>query len=395
VSDVPRLLAAFERGDLLRPDASIANTVDLARATYALCGVPGLELSHHARRMADLIGPHDHYVFVLIDGLGMNLLEHEPAAAFFHRYLAHEIRSVFPSSTAPALTSIATGAWPAEHGVPGWWTHLPEPGITATILPFTERFSKQDAGKHGVTPAMAFPQPSLAARITRESLRITHRHIAGSVYTRYSSGGDVGVGYRSLRDGVEAAIAGVLHAAGQTYTYLYVSFVDTAEHNKGVWSKAARRALRLVSSRLEYMAERLADRARIIITADHGQIDLAPGQQHVLLAEDPLLDLLQAPPHCEPRGPAFHLKPGMAAAFEHEFRDRWGEKFALLTVPEADDLRLFGPSPMAGETRRRLGGYVAVALEPCTLGLPPERPMVGFHGGLLPDEVRIPLILLA
>jgi hypothetical protein len=323
----------------------------------------------------------------------MNLVEQEPAAAFFKQHLAVELRSVFPSSTAPALTSIATGAWPAQHGVPGWWTHLPDAGITATILPFTERFTKEDARKRGVTPAAAFPLPALAGRMTRDTLRVTHRHIAGSVYTLYSTGGDVGFGYRSLRDGVESVIAGIERATGPTYTYLYVSFVDTAEHNKGVWSKAARRALRLVATRLEYMAERLAGRVRIVITADHGQIDLALDEQ-VFLDGDPLLDLLVAPPHCEPRGPAFHVLLGKAAAFEEEFRARFARDFALLTVEEADGLRLFGPDAMSTETKRRLGDYVAIALEPRTLGLRPERPMVGFHGGLMPDEVRVPLVVL-
>ena len=391
---MPRLLAAFDRGDLLRPDASVANTVDLARAMYSLCGVPNLELTANARRMVDVIREHEHYVFVLVDGLGMNLVEQEPAAAFFKQHQAMEMRSVFPSSTAPALTSIATGAWPAQHAVPGWWTHLPDAGITATILPFTERFSKEDARKHGLTPERAFPLPALAGQMTRTSMRVTHRHIAGSVYTLYSSSGDAGVGYKSLRDGVEAVIAGIERAEGPTYTYLYVSFVDTAEHNKGVWSKAARRALRLVSTRLETMAERLAAKARIVITADHGQIDLAPEQQLFVDDDAALLGLLIAPPHTEPRGPAFHVKAGMQVAFEDNFRGRWGDRFALLTVGEADELRLFGPEEMSDEAKRRLGDYVALALEPVTLGLRPERPMVGFHGGLMPDEVRVPLVVL-
>lgn len=394
MSDVPRLIAAFERGDLLRPDASAPNTVDLARALYALCGVPHLDLSPNATRMAGIIGQHEHVVFVLVDGLGMNLLEREPAASFFQQHLAMEIRSVFPSSTAPALTSIATGAWPAQHAVPGWWTYLPNAAITATILPFTERFSKKDARRHGVTPATAFPMPALAGNMTRQPMRVTHRHIAGSVYTLYSSAGDAGFGYRSFREGIEAVVAGIDRAPGPTYTYLYVSIVDTAEHNRGVSSKPVRRALKLVSSRLELLAEQLANRARIVITADHGQIDITPSQQNTLLDDDPLLGLLRVPPHCEPRVPAFHLPPDAQTQFEDTFRSRFGRQFALMTVDEVDAVRLFGPEALSAETRRRLGDYVAVALGPYTLALPPDRPMVGFHGGLHPDEVRIPLIVI-
>lgn len=394
MSDVPRLLAAFERGDLLRPDASSPNTVDLARAMYALCGVPGLELTASARRMSDVIGAHDHYVFVLVDGLGMNLVEQDPAAAFFKQHLAMEIRSVFPSSTAPALTSIATGAWPAQHAVPGWFTHLPDAGITTTILPFVERFSKKDARQFAVTPEAAFPVAALAGRMTRKALRVTHRHIAGSVYTKYSTAGDDGYGYRSFRAGVEAVAWGVETATGPTYTYLYVSSVDTAEHNRGVWSKPVRRALKLVSSRLETLAGRLEGQARIVITADHGQTDIPLPQQTQLAEGDPLLAMLDAGPHCEPRAPAFHVKHNMHAAFEAEFRSRFGARFALLTVEEADELRLFGQEAMSPETRLRLGHYVALATGPYTLALTHERPMVGFHGGLQADEVRVPLVVV-
>ena len=136
MSDVPRLLAAFEEGLLVRPDAEVANTVDLARAVGTLCGVEGLEPGTNGRRIAEIIGEHAHVVFVMVDGLGMNLVEREAPDEFFRSHTVMELRSVFPSSTAPALTSLATGLWPAEHAVPGWYTYLPAYGLTATILPF-------------------------------------------------------------------------------------------------------------------------------------------------------------------------------------------------------------------------------------------------------------------
>ena len=53
MSDVPALLAAFEAGDLLRPDPDVPNFLDLSRAVGAACGVRGLTLSANARAMAD------------------------------------------------------------------------------------------------------------------------------------------------------------------------------------------------------------------------------------------------------------------------------------------------------------------------------------------------------
>jgi len=394
VSDVPRLRAAFEGGLLVRPDAKVANTVDLARALGMLCGVEGLEPGTNCRRIAEIIGEHDHVVFVMVDGLGMNLVEREAPDEFFRSHTVMELRSVFPSSTAPALTSLATGLWPAEHAVPGWYTYLPAYGLTATILPFVERFSKKDARELGVEPGVAFPVAAMGSRIRRTQLRVMPKRIDGSVYSRYSSGDAPSFGYGSLRTGVDAVCAFVSEATGPTLTYLYAPFVDTAQHERGVESKSTRRATKLVRSRIEMLAERLQGRARIVLTADHGQIEVAPERQTQLREGDPLLALLRVPPSCEPRAPAFHVRAGQHAAFEAMFRERFGERFALLTIDEADALRLFGPGAMSAETRARLGDYVAIALGADTVSLPHETPMIGFHGGLMADEARVPLVLV-
>lgn len=393
MSDVPRLLEAFATGRLQRPSADVPNTVDLARAIASLCGVPDLELTSGAKAISERIGTHDHIVLVLVDGLGMNLIEREMPDGFFGSHVAMELQSVVPSSTAPALTSIATGLWPAAHAVPGWYTYLPDPGITATILPFIERYSKKSARKHGATPQNAFPAEPLPLRMTRDQLRVMPKRLDGSLYSRYSSGEAPGIGYTSLRTAVADTCAYIEHADGPTYTYLYTSFVDTAEHKRGTDSKAVRRALKLVQTRIEMLAEKLVGRARIIVTADHGQIDIVPTNQTVLANDDPLLDLLLIPPTCEPRIPAFHVREGQHAAFEQQFRERFAEQFALLAIDELNELQLFGPVPLSLETRRRLGDYVGVAIGLYALLYRPEHPMIGFHGGLQRDEMRIPLII--
>ncbi len=394
MSDVARLLAAFEAGRLTRPSAEAPNAVDLARAVASLCGAAGLELTPNAQGIAAAIGQHDHYVFVLVDGLGMNLVEREGSDEFFRAHTAMELQSVFPSSTAPALTSLATGCWPAEHAVPGWFTHLPDAGLTTTILPFVERFSKEDARKQGLTPASAFPRGPLSTNMTHTPFRVVPKYIDRSVYSVYSSGDAASFGYRSLRQGIDATCDAIARATGPTHTYFYIPFVDAAEHKAGMESKAVRRALKLVRSRMETLAHRLEGRARIILTADHGQIDIPVNQQTVLQDDDLLLTMLAVPPSCEPRVLAFHLLEGREAEFELEFLRRFGDQYALLTIDEVDELRLFGPMALSAETRRRLGDYVAVTLGPYAILYRPDDPMIGFHGGLQRDEMRIPLILI-
>lgn len=402
MSGAADLLARFDDGTLLRPDESQPHIIDLAHALADHAGAAGIQLSQNAQRIAHAIGPAEHVVFVLIDGLGMHLVEPHAEAAFFREHLAMELRTVFPTSTAPVLTSLATGRWPAEHAVPGWWTYLPGYDVVANILPFTERFGEKPLRERGVDPHVAFPSAVLCSRYRATRLNVLPKAIEGSVYTRWSSANAPGIPYQSMQMAVEQIHARVRAAGGPTETYWYIPFVDNAQHEHGPWSKQTAAQLRRVAARVRLLCETLAGKARVVITADHGQIEPPRERIHVIERDDPLAAYLRAPVSCEPRVPAFHLRPGAHAAFAEAFRRRFdagdeGAAFALFTLDEADELRLFGPAPLSDETRRRLGDYVAVSLGLDVLLYAPDaklRAMRGFHGGLLPDEVRTPLVIV-
>ena len=50
-----------------------------------------------------------------------------------------ELQTVFPSTTAATLTTLATAGWPVKHAVLGWFLYLPEVDAVTTILPFIRR----------------------------------------------------------------------------------------------------------------------------------------------------------------------------------------------------------------------------------------------------------------
>ena len=61
------------------------------------------------------------------DGLGVELLEDHLKEDSFLRKAAQkaqkaskEFLAVFPSTTPAALATLATAAWPGQHGIPGW-----------------------------------------------------------------------------------------------------------------------------------------------------------------------------------------------------------------------------------------------------------------------------------
>lgn len=389
-----RLLDWFDAGLLVRPNHLQPNVVSLARALLSLCGAPGIALDATAEGLAGAIGRHDHYVFVLCDGVGMNLVERMPRGAFLRRQFARELQATFPSSTAPALTTLATGRWPAQHAVPFWWTRLPDRRLTATILKFTERLGERPLEEFGITPEIAFPCPSVWTELARDAVAFSPSAIADSTTSRYFYGGQLSHGYRHLRDAADAIVTRVAAATAPTYSYLYVPYVDAAEHEHGVHTPQVREALAYVDGTLERLAAALAGRARIIVTADHGLAEIAAGAKRCITDADAIISHLACPPSGEPRVPSLHVLDGHHEDFEQAFASAYGDDWTLVPTADAVAFELFGPGPMSEVARARVGDYIAVSAQAVELayGTEPEG-RHGGHGALTPDEMRVPLVL--
>ena len=164
-------------------------------------------------------------------------------------------------------------------------------------------------------------------------------------------------------------------------------------------SPQTRRVLKNLNRHLEPFAANLKDDTRLIISADHGHINVAVPQRRTLYFDDPLLDLLKAPPTGDARVPVFHLRPGREEEFADQFNRRFGDHFALLSRRQLEDLRLLGPEKLSPLAQRRFGDFVGVATEAATLKYypPKNKPQddhLGHHAGLSALEMEIPLVVV-
>ena len=139
------------------PPRSGACSMDLFHAMASLCGNGPFELPPEASRLREEIGEARHYLFILLDGLGTNLRDYYPKRGFFNSHFHRELRAMFPSTTTSVLVSLATGLWPAEHGIIGWFTHLPAAGFTSVPLLFNERFTSTPLSDLGFDVHDVFP----------------------------------------------------------------------------------------------------------------------------------------------------------------------------------------------------------------------------------------------
>jgi len=397
VNDTQDLIQAFERGEFVEPDADELNFVDLVRAVLGLVGSGAVAVTPGSKVIQREIGGAEHYLLILVDGLGLDTVTGLPANAFLRRHLAFDLQAVFLPTTATALTTLATGQWPATHGVPGWWTYLPELGYSTTTLPFVERTSGRPLSEIGVTAGDLFSVPSVWPTIERQVVSLFPSDIAHTTYTNYSTGNTERIGYAGLDDAVEIARLCVLHAPGPSLTYLYLPQLDSVGHELGTEHPRFRELSIILDHYFAELADELGGKARIVVTADHGMANVPPERVFVLREDDPLRAHLLAQPAGEPTVPMFHVQPGHQDAFAEEFRARFGEHYVLLTSDEVEELRLLGPEPLSPAMEARVGTYVGIARRPAKFYIEPtgsshpENP--GVHGGMTHEEMAIPLIL--
>ncbi|MBD3243015.1 MAG: hypothetical protein GF331_20655, partial [Chitinivibrionales bacterium] len=338
----------------------------------------------------------DHYLFVLVDGLGDRLVDELPREAFLSAHRCATLRAVFPSTTAAALTTLATARWPGEHCVLGWWMYLPGADVNLVTLPFTERTTGMALERYGVRAADVYPVPSVWHNLARDACVVLPQSIVASVYSRYARGEAEHLAYTDLGDAVRTAAARVRGASGSSLTYLYLPQLDTVMHEQGPYAEDSRKTLRAIDRALVELADAVRGRARVVVTADHGHVAIPPESRRLLPPGDPLYELLVTRPSGEPRVPFFHVRQGSHREFEQRFEGRFGDDYLLVAADAVDRMRLFGPNPMHPTARARLGSHVGFPRGANVFVTDPDAANAGHagaHGGPLRDEMRIPLVL--
>ena len=189
MSDAEGLERDLGSGRLVPPWPDVPNLVDLANAVAAVAGARTGPPTAGAETVADLIGPADHLVVVAADGLGMSVVESPPTGGFLRRHLAATLRTTFPSTTAAALTSLATGERPNRQAALGWYIHIPEIDAVSTIIPFARSADGAPLSDLGLAVDRAFRAPSMASAAPRQVLALLPSVIADSACSRYVGGG--------------------------------------------------------------------------------------------------------------------------------------------------------------------------------------------------------------
>ena len=388
----------LDQGRLIHPISRVPSIVSLSDALATMSGAATHSSDTRSAELAEEIGYYDHYVFVLVDALGLNLQHRFPEGGFFSRYFRRQLVSIFPSTTAAALTSIASGAEPAQHGITGWWTYFRE--ISRTIAPilFRERDTGIPADELGLTMSDLIPVGSRLPLLFRETRSFVDKSIAHSEYSEWSRSGTGVTPFRSVPSAMRKLARHVHKLRSASYSYMYISQVDTLSHTHGYDSHETAEAIARIDKQLMWLRQSLPNSARIVVTADHGQVNIGKEAWFAVHEHDRLMSYLSVPPSGEPTAPCFHVIPGREADFRNYFENSpFSRYFTLITSAEADELGIYGSAPLSEAMKLHLGTFIGIAAEPAAIeyvaaGRQPKG-HVGQHGGMRPGEMHVPLFL--
>jgi hypothetical protein len=340
------------------------------------------------------LGPANKAVVVLADGLGVSSLRARAGHARFLNSLLTKtsvVDGVFPSTTAAGITTLTTGVAPGQHGLVGYrvrdtdrdrvvnqltgWDTAMRPETWQRARTVFERAA--DAG----VPAFAIgPRRYTASGFTQAALRGARYVPAESVPDRF------------------AAARHLLDTEPRALVYLYVPELDVAAHAHGWESDRWLAALENLDGAAARFAAGLNADEGLLVTADHGIIDV-PATGHVLF--DTVPELVDGVRHIggDPRCLHLYLEPGLGSEAAAALADTWrtieGHRAWVYTREEAIESGLFGD--VAPEVLPRIGDVIVAARKLIAYYDSREpnqsaRSMVGQHGSLTDEELRVPLI---
>lgn len=354
-------------------------------------------------------------VLVVIDALGWETLQDVMARhpdLIFHRLAAQgrlwPVTTTFLSTTNSVLSAIHTGRSPAEHGLLAYSLFLREWQMAVESITFSpiHRPFTGTLAEWGFEAETFLPVPAIGQLLAVQgiaSCALTHdRFVKTPLSLMHHRGMQDVFGYATASD-FWLTLRRILeqHRDEPCFVSAYWSAVDTLAHRLGPLDESA--DAEIVSLALlmeEIFFDRLTPAARegtlLLLTADHGQITTPP-ESAILLDQHPtLLDALFLPPLGEGRAPFFYVRNGKYDVVRQYLNEHFAGQFAFFSQDEILRSGLLGPGVPGVETRHRLGDIVGIAMGDAYFAPDAEsvknKPMLGRHGSLTPQEMLVPLL---
>ncbi|WP_311553377.1 alkaline phosphatase family protein [Propionimicrobium lymphophilum] len=348
--------------------------------------------SHIAPDWADAVDvlglPHvKRYVLVLVDGLGYELLHNSRDRVPYLGSLlpsARKLTCALPSTTATSLTTLGTGVTPGQHGIAGYTFRLAGENVNPLIW-------NTDLEPKKVQTRKTWFEKMASSGVAVSNVSIDH--FVDSGLTGCAQRGAKFWGYiddEPRDERIEMAVSAV--AEGQrSFVYLYERELDHTGHGYGCVSVEWRQVLDQIDEYLESLRNALPADVCLMVTGDHGMVDVP--ERHQIVIED-IPGLTSEVDMVAGEGRMRQLYTDYPSDVAARWAKALGDRAEVYTKQEAIEDGWFGE--VAPNVSDRIGDVLVAAkydYSLMTLAQPREFNLVGQHGSLTSAEMMVPLLI--
>lgn len=336
-------------------------------------------------------------ILLLVDGMGEHNLVEQGEIAPTLMSLASPtgaIHASSPSTTPVSLASLGTGVPPGQHGIVGFTVAIPGTDRLLTHIDWRgdpeprdwqpARTVFESAVRSGVSVRAAGPGSFVGSGLTEAVYR-------GASYRPAVSAGDL----------VSRALAAAAEGE-RSLVYAYHGDLDMTGHVRGYDSDAWKFQLAQVDRIAASMLSELPPDTALVVTADHGMLDVAMSDKIDIDAVEDEPGAEAARELCagvrlvagEPRARYVYTEPGAATDVLASWTEILGARAWVQSREEAIAEGLFGPIVPAAHAER-IGDVVAWARDNHAITASRREPgahsLIGYHGSLTAAELSVPV----
>ncbi len=397
--------------------------------SYCFAQIPALlrsvfALDGDSRPPVNMLGESfDHYdrvVLFFVDGFGWRFFErYRDDYPFLRRFVREgmvtKLTSQFPSTTAAHVTAIHTGLPVGQSGIYEWTYY--EPLVDALIAPLLYSY----AGDHArntlmgapITPADLFPTRTLYDDLCDGGVRsfvFQHQEYTPSPYSDVVFSGSYVVPYATLPEALVMLSDLLVAQRERAYFFLYFDKIDSVCHRHGPSSRQAHAEIDAFLTTMEHvfceaMAGKLA-RTLVLLTADHGQVDIDPHTTIYLNQQWPEIaarlrtnragQILA--PAGSPRDLFLYVEEGLLEETQAELQQRLDGRAMVCRAADLVEQGFFGLEEPSPALLGRLGNLVVLPYDGESVWWYEkgrfEQSYYGHHGGLTRSEMETLLLAL-
>jgi len=360
------------------PDYSGANLTGI---------IPGCLLGTSGRRpnwFPQPLQDAERIVLLVIDGLGYEQLQrHAHIAPNLMSLVGGSITTIAPSTTASALTSLVTGASPAEHGIVGYRMDMGD-----SIMNSSRWWSDTRDLRKVHPPASVQPIPPFVGMTIPV---VSRAELEGSAFTEAHLRGSRPCGWRAASS-IVAQCASLI-SSGEKFVYAYYDGVDKIAHERG-FGAYYDAEIAATDWLVGALLNTLPSGTTLAITADHGQVQVDDNVVH-------LSDDIKATLHHQSGEGRFrwlHAKRGQESDLLQIATDLYSDIAWIASRDQVVEEAWLGPARggrIADQVKRRLGDVALVPFTATTFDDPLDSgpfSLVCRHGSLTADEMFVPFL---